>query len=420
MMEAGHVAQIQKSLEDYALVAGVDANYLNDDGDMVAETSICEGAEFCRIVKACPEGARLCAQSHAQAAQNAHNFGDPYIARCHMGLVILSAPVIRASRKHCVSAFPAMMWDWDDVAVDELMSRLESLAAPQGAALAASRKIKVLSSKQVQASANLLDAVARCFSDGDVSEIGNRQSLNRQQMHMADVIIEKKRAEIESGDRYEPPYPIQLEGELISKVRLGDRSGARGILNELLGYIFYRNSGNLDIMKARILELVVIISRAAVESGAGLEKLLGLNYNSILELSHITKYESICLWVVKTLDAFMDTIYDTRSVKSASFISPALDFIRTNYAQPLSLDTVAKQIHISSYYLSHLFKDELGITFVEYLTRVRIEEAKQLLKRTALPVNAVAGEVGYDDSSYFCKVFKKVTGTTPHKYRRGV
>ena len=76
-------------------------------------------------------------------------------------------------------------------------------------------------------------------------------------------------------------------------------------------------------------------------------------------------------------------------------------------------------MHISPYYLSHLFKEELDITFIEYLTRVRIEEARRLLFQTSMSIQEITQRVGYVDPSYFSRVFKKVTGMTPNRYRRG-
>jgi len=413
---------IQKALESYALSTELDAWYFDESNEPAAGAQLTPGAAFCRLVKRCPEGVRLCALSHAQAAEGAHNFGEPYINRCHAGMVMITAPVMADGKKHAVCAFPSMMWDWDEVAVAELCSRVEHLPLEREELLSLSRSVTVFSSRQAQARADILALVAERLDQGDTSEKRNRRFFHRQQMNINDVVSENKRTdELSTLDkRLSADYPMHLEQDLLSRVRLGDRSGARGIINDLLGYIFYRTSGNLDIMKARILELVVVISRAAVESGAELNRLFGLNYNSILELSHITTYENVCLWVVKTLDAFMDTVYNTQSLKSSSFLSPALDYIRTNYAESLTLDAVARHIHISSYYLSHLFKDELGITFVDYLTRVRVEEARQLLKHTEFSVQEIALRVGYEDPSYFCKVFKKATGQTPHRYRRGL
>ena len=251
-----------------------------------------------------------------------------------------------------------------------------------------------------------------------------RKELNEQQARLAEAIFERKQAEetikaLESRAQ-SVPYPIDKEYLLLSKVKLGDRTGAKEILNEMLGDIFFRAAGNIDLIKARVLELVVVISRAAVEGGASLDKLLGLNYDFISELSHMNEIDEICYWLVKVLDTFMDTVYETRNVRNAKNLGEALKYIRENYHQNLTLESVAQQIYISPYYLSHMFREELGITFVEYLTMVRMEEAKRLLMDSSLSVVAIASQVGYEDASYFSKVFKKYVGMSPNRYRKNI
>ncbi len=220
-----------------------------------------------------------------------------------------------------------------------------------------------------------------------------------------------------------PLYPLEKERELLGYVKLGDRTRAKEILNDVLGSIFFCNvdfleQEHVEIMKARILELVVVLSRAAVEGGASLEKLLGYNFKYIQELLEIKPVEEIWAWTVKVLDHFIDAVYESRNTKNFKLITEAMEYIKENYNKELTLDEVAQSVFISPYYLSHLFKDELGKTFVEYLTEVRINEAKKLLKNTKKSITRIAEEVGYYDSSYFSKVFKKQEGMTPQQYRR--
>ena len=68
-------------------------------------------------------------------------------------------------------------------------------------------------------------------------------------------------------------------------------------------------------------------------------------------------------------------------------------------------------------YVSQLFKKEAGITFIHYITQLRMEEAVNLLSMTKKPVVEIASEVGYNDYFYFCKTFKKYMGKTPSRYR---
>ena len=100
-----------------------------------------------------------------------------------------------------------------------------------------------------------------------------------------------------------------------------------------------------------------------------------------------------------------------------SYVISAMKHIDKEYGSFISLNMVADEIGVSSYYLSRLFKQELGQTFLEYLTQVRIYNAMNLTQHTKLMVNEIAARVGYDNPTYFCRVFKKHTGKSISEIR---
>ncbi|RIX59645.1 response regulator [Paenibacillus nanensis] len=100
-----------------------------------------------------------------------------------------------------------------------------------------------------------------------------------------------------------------------------------------------------------------------------------------------------------------------------SYANQAKAIILERYAEDISLQTVAGQINVNPSYLSRVFKEETGENFIGYLTRIRIEKAKQLLKSKAYKVYEVASLTGYPNTAYFSKLFKKATGVTPEEYR---
>ena len=101
-----------------------------------------------------------------------------------------------------------------------------------------------------------------------------------------------------------------------------------------------------------------------------------------------------------------------------SFLHSILEEMKQNYTKDLSLTKFAKKYGISSGYLSMRIKQELGVSFSEYLTTKRMEKAKELLQNETLSVAEVASAVGYHDYFYFTKAFKKTLGISPSKYRK--
>ena len=101
-------------------------------------------------------------------------------------------------------------------------------------------------------------------------------------------------------------------------------------------------------------------------------------------------------------------------------INNAVDYINEHYAdEDISLDSVAEEINISANYLSAVFSNKVGLSFVEYITKKRMAKAKILLRNTSKKSGEIANEIGYKDPRYFSFVFKKNQGCTPSQYRNG-
>lgn len=125
------------------------------------------------------------------------------------------------------------------------------------------------------------------------------------------------------------------------------------------------------------------------------------------------------------LEALVVEILDYRDelrFKQYSFdVDKAKKFIKSNYKDvTLSLKSIAKHINMSACYFSVIFKKETGITYINYLTSIRVEKARDLLLNSDLKVYEVAYEVGYDNPTYFSTLFKKLTGISPFDYKKQI
>ncbi len=93
-------------------------------------------------------------------------------------------------------------------------------------------------------------------------------------------------------------------------------------------------------------------------------------------------------------------------------------YLQEHLAEEISLSVLAEEFHLSAQYISQLFKSEIGVNFLAYLTNIRMEKAKKLLLTTALSIADISAQCGYGDYRVFTKVFKKSEGITPSQYRR--
>ena len=95
------------------------------------------------------------------------------------------------------------------------------------------------------------------------------------------------------------------------------------------------------------------------------------------------------------------------------------EYLDQNFTSPITLDSRSETVYISKHYLSHLFKEQTGVSPIKYLTSKRMEKACELLSETELPVSEVSKAVGYENPLYFSQVFKRIYGISPVKYRMG-
>lgn len=113
----------------------------------------------------------------------------------------------------------------------------------------------------------------------------------------------------------------------------------------------------------------------------------------------------------------LQRIRDIREEQTSTVIDRAKQYIRQHFAEDLSLEEAAETVHLNPFYFSKLFKQHVGETFIDYLTGLRIDRAKQLMEEQDLSLKEVSYQVGYKDPNYFSRVFKKVTGVAPSEYR---
>ncbi len=125
---------------------------------------------------------------------------------------------------------------------------------------------------------------------------------------------------------------------------------------------------------------------------------------------------------VEQLNKFIEHVnkclYSEKNQPSNLKMKKLLQYIEDHYADPLSLTDVAEHFHFNPSYLSNYFSTNNKEGFVEYLNKVRIEKASQHLLKDSASISEISGIVGYSDHSYFCKVFKKINGMSPSKFRR--
>jgi two-component system response regulator YesN len=135
------------------------------------------------------------------------------------------------------------------------------------------------------------------------------------------------------------------------------------------------------------------------------------------ELHEIDSYEELKEWLIGHCISAIAAADQSVRQSSRTEVSAACQFVSLHLDRKISLEEVAEQLFMNPSYFSRLFKKETGETFIEYVTRMKMHRAKELLVQTDEPVGKICGTLGYDNQSYFIKLFKSFSGVTPVEYR---
>lgn len=409
---------IRDALRAYSFSTGVNAFLIDDEGNRVAQASPRPAAqEFC--AHCAGTRAAACNRVWLYGSYQAERFGGKYVFFCPSGMTYWSAPLRRgADGQGALLGGPVMMVEPDEFMLDELLADTGIDDGTVPALKEKAKDIPVVSPETVRALSDLLGLLALQLSEPSQDPYEESRRDAEQQADISATVHQLK-------DRYyaeavSPVYPMAKERELMRLITIGDRANAQKVLNELLGFTFFSSGRDLETVRSRMLELLVLLSRAAVEGGADVDEIFGLNHHYLDDIFKLKTIEQLTAWLSRILARFTDCVFNLADIRHRDIIYQSMNYVRTHYAGRISLEEVAAHVHLNPSYLSRIFKDEVKCNFVSYVNKVRVETAKKLLLDKDIPLPEVAGMVGFDEQSYFTKVFKKLTDVTPGKYRESM
>lgn len=257
-----------------------------------------------------------------------------------------------------------------------------------------------------------LDAVPFSYAEANLARrIQNSIAGGNLVVYVDDV----QALNVERGDN--SFYRIQREQDLVNCVRNNQQQQASKLVNEILDYLQQRYSGAMDIFKANCAELVTLVSWAVISAGSNEHMVLQVLHNQVHGLENCKTAPEIRAW---TLNSLMEAIAVVQShSREKDIIQQAVDYIQANFRRSeISLQQVADAVNLSPSYLGFQFKTVMGVSYMRYLTNLRIEESKRLLRSTDLSVAAIADRVGYPNVTNYYRHFQRYVGMTPAAFRQ--
>lgn len=356
----------------------------------------------------------LCEQYHTKSVEESLRWGEPNISVCPFGLVLFSAPITKGKEitgglVSGFTLFPQMKPDFRS----DLAQNLKKAGLKPSLAGKSHFQIKVMEAAETRLKADNLFNLVMESGITDTGYLSERREKKIQQYAIANVMEETRQRKGNISAEL-----LSMQNEIIEKAVQGDPTASRKIINKFLGVIFLESGMHFDILKVRLLELIIIISRAAIERGINAEGLLGNKYSFLTEINSATGLDDLFWKVTKTLENFISKVSEQRGKKKQVHISMMLRHVKDHFMERITAEDLAKLTGLSVSRLLHLFKEETGFSLSEYILQERINKAKKLLADTNKRLGDIASECGFYDQSHFTRSFKMVEKSSPLKYRK--
>ncbi len=215
---------------------------------------------------------------------------------------------------------------------------------------------------------------------------------------------------------YEESYPVEMEDAIFERLKDGKQEECLAQGDKFFDWMVEQYGDDEMSIKLKALEFVLRAESIMYRNG-GLVYRFDSRKDYLPEVFYSKDFEALKKW-------FMDKIREAaRNAATGSenhthhLIRRAQDYIDNHFQKDISLDDISRELNISPYYFSKLFKEETGENFVEYVTVRRMDKARSLLRNPDKSIKEICAEVGYSDPNYFSRIFKKYQGVTPTEYK---
>jgi len=211
-------------------------------------------------------------------------------------------------------------------------------------------------------------------------------------------------------------YPFATEKEIIQAIRIGQLDEIEVLIKRFTQELTSREISEIYIQQA-VIQLYSSIQHEILHSGIHPNDLFE-GKNMYEELAQIRNVDRINHWFVNdVISPYIQRLEGRMNLELKRIIEQVVTKIQDNYMHDISLESCADEVGTNPYSLSKAFKQIAGINFIDYLTQLRIEKAKELLIQSDMKINDIAESVGYRHS-YFNRIFKKQIGIPPSQYRK--
>jgi AraC-like DNA-binding protein/ligand-binding sensor protein len=447
-------SRTRRILIAYERAAGCSVSVV-DEYNKFADTTYEQQLPFCGLCKKYrwgamgKDGEHPCVTMHQKGIEESCRLGGSYIYMCELGFVFWTSPLYTGSRY----AGALIAGNSLGIKREEAARRIQECYGNSLSAEQIRNQLALIPERNYEETKALVQMMLICARQ--ISGAGTGQGYGESPQRNAEKMIQSGINQAETapaeprqerarepcakvpgaaaspGPGFPPPVPaysdspdgegqgiLEAERRLLAALRRGDSVAAGKTLDRILDIFLNMSPGDFEFFQFRAIELVVFLSRAAAPGANPADNtVLEANNRYLKKIAESSGVEELSERLHIIVDLMAGKIFSFQGIRHASALRKAEGFIRENYTRKLSLEDIAGVSGLSAPYFSTIFREEMGENLSAYLNRLRVEKAAGLLTESKATLNEIAEACGFEDQSWFSKIFKNYMGLSPGRYR---
>lgn len=407
----GISGDLEASIKAFSMITGVPVTYYDNSGAIVREYY--PEKKICGKFKIYSRSNSKCRGLLNFAGNFSSGLGEPYIFFCRAGLSNMALPLLKSgSVTGYFIAGPFVMKKLKSSSISNFVQMNAINDDELADILDFAGNLPVFTIEEIS-------GLSILFSNSVVSSSSSSADYQTAKKNFSDQNTLGGMIRQSKKDRLSSAFPAEMTDDLINAIIGGRTVQAEKISSRILERLYVICLGDLDEIKTMTLWITAtIIRNFSGEERFSFGEFAEMDMdiiNRINEAATADELSDTFRNLIKRISAdLVSSVYPGAS----PLIARSLRYIKSNYTRKIRLTDISAELHVNPSYFSALFSQEMGMTFTDFILDLRISKAKDLLKNTNMDILDISGAAGFENQSYFTKIFRKRTGLTPRQYRQ--
>ena len=401
---------LDASLKAFSCMTGVPVTFFSKKGEIMDEYA--SEKKVCNLFRVYSHKNSKCRSLLSFAGDFSSDLGEPYVFLCSAGLSNIAVPLVtEGSPSGFFIAGPFILKKLRNTNLRKFV-RMNGLDETETDNIVNFAKDMPVMTPDEVSHLSLL------FYNSIISALGVPGDYKGPRKLYEEQVLNSARIRKTKKEQKDLSFPYDLEKQLADSILMGNAAGSEELMLAIMDRLSVVCLGDLNEIKTMALWVTAtIIKSLSDETRMQFGEFMDVDLDIINRINNSDSQKELTETFRSILDHLAKNMVSSVYSGSSALITQGLRIINRSYTDKITLSDISKSLHVNPTYFSSLFTREMGKTFSEYLMELRISKAEELLKNTGLSILDAATASGFDDQSYFTKVFRKHTGLTPGKYR---